>query len=76
MDERRGGGVRGFRALVFTAGTHARPGMPCGSCRQVLSEFCTPDMPVLCATLDGSGSVQTTLGELLPHGFSKLDVEG
>jgi len=33
-------------------------------------------MPVLCATLDGSGSVQTTLGELLPHGFSKLDVEG
>jgi len=69
-------GVRGFRALVVTAGTQARPGMPCGSCRQVLSEFCTPDMPVLCATLDGSGSVQTTLGELLPHGFSKLDVGG
>ena len=69
-------GVRGFRALVVAAGTQERPGMPCGACRQVLAEFCASDMPVLCVTLDGSGSVQTTLGELLPHGFSKLDVEG
>ncbi|MGI5869219.1 MAG: cytidine deaminase [Kiritimatiellia bacterium] len=69
-------GVRGFRALVVAAGTQDRPGMPCGACRQVLSEFCALDMPVLCATLDGSLSIKTTLGDLLPHGFTKHDVEG
>lgn len=41
--------------------------MPCGSCRQVLAEFCE-DMEVLCARATG-GYVSYKLSELLPHAF-------
>ena len=41
--------------------------MPCGSCRQVLSEFST-DMQVIAAGGDGS-FVAFPLSELLPHTF-------
>lgn len=41
--------------------------MPCGSCRQVLSEF-SKDMEVLCARRTG-GYVSYKLNELLPHTF-------
>lgn len=41
--------------------------MPCGSCRQVLSEFST-DMEVLCARATG-GYVSYKLSALLPHAF-------
>ncbi len=41
--------------------------MPCGSCRQVLSEF-SKDMEVLCARSSG-GYVSYRLKELMPHPF-------
>ena len=41
---------------------------PCGACRQVLAEFCTPDLPIHIA--DGGGIRTLTLGGLLPHGFT------
>ena len=41
--------------------------MPCGSCRQFLSEF-SPDMEVLCAKA-GNRYVSYKLSELLPHQF-------
>ncbi|MEA4895834.1 MAG: cytidine deaminase [Oscillospiraceae bacterium] len=41
--------------------------MPCGSCRQVLSEF-SDDMEVLCAR-DSGGYVSYRLKELMPHPF-------
>ncbi len=45
---------------------------PCGVCRQVLAEFCPPEMPiVLVKDADGNGEI-LTLGELLPLAF-KLD---
>ena len=37
---------------------------PCGVCRQVLAEFCTPDLIVITAT------GRTTLGALLPNSFN------
>ncbi len=40
---------------------------PCGSCRQMLYEF-APDLKVLVARGDGD-FVETTLSELMPHGF-------
>lgn len=41
---------------------------PCGVCRQVMAEFCTPDFRII---LTAKGRTQTlTLSELLPHGFS------
>lgn len=40
---------------------------PCGACRQVLREFGGPNVPVL---VDGrEGTVESTLGALLPHAF-------
>ena len=41
--------------------------MPCGSCRQVISEF-SSDVEVLCAKGTG-GYVSYKLGQLLPHAF-------
>lgn len=41
--------------------------MPCGSCRQVMSEF-APDMRVLCSKAGGD-YVSYSLRELLPHTF-------
>ena len=41
--------------------------MPCGACRQVLSEF-SPDMEVLCSRAGGD-YVRYPLRELLPHTF-------
>lgn len=63
-------GEREFSALAIAGGKHgeltnACP--PCGVCRQALSEFCKPDMPVILATKDGF--IKMTFGELLPMSF-------
>ena len=47
---------------------------PCGVCRQVLAEFCDPDMPVICADRDGSYRI-LELQELIPMAFTKKDME-
>jgi cytidine deaminase len=40
---------------------------PCGACRHVLREFAAESLPVI---VDGPrGTVQKSLGELLPHAF-------
>ena len=43
--------------------------MPCGSCRQFLSEFNKGDMEVLCSRADGR-YVSYRLRELMPHTFN------
>lgn len=65
-------GKRNFSHLVI-AGHTPEPISPCGACRQVMAEFCTPDMPV---TLIGDEGVvkETTVGELLPYSFSNQDL--
>jgi len=60
-------GHRKFKRIAV-AGDSDGPCLPCGACRQVLSEFCEPDMPILCAGLDGAFA-SYTMGELLPHSF-------
>lgn len=63
-------GCRRFCGLAVVGG---RDGLgdfawPCGVCRQALSEFCPPELPVY--VLDGQGRMEThTLGALLPHAF-------
>jgi cytidine deaminase len=42
---------------------------PCGVCRQVLAEFCSPDMPVILGSPEEMRVL--TLGELLPFAFTK-----
>ena len=65
-------GVRSFSALaVVCSGDH--PAFPCGVCRQVLSEFCDADMPVVCANKNRE-TVETTLEGLLPYSFGRKDL--
>jgi cytidine deaminase len=42
---------------------------PCGACRQVLSEFGGPEVPIRSRTK--STEAAWTLGELLPHAFTR-----
>ena len=56
-----------FKALAIAASSEPAP-FPCGACRQVLAEFCGPELPVYIAGSDGCKT--TTLGELLPHSFN------
>lgn len=65
-------GERDFDAIAIAC-SGEYPAFPCGVCRQVLGEFCDPDMPVICANRDRV-SEQSTLGELLPHSFGPKDL--
>ena len=66
-------GVMEFEAIAIVADTD-RPCQPCGACRQVISEFCDPDMPVYLTNLKGDVQ-ETTVGELLPGAFGKGDLK-
>ena len=56
-------GEREFSAIAICGGLATEPCFPCGICRQVLSEFCGPDFPVILST----GIYP--LRNLLPHAF-------
>ena len=58
-------GRQKFTAIAVACPASDTPVSPCGACRQALSEFCPPEMPVYFA---GSGPdfVTTTISELLP----------
>ena len=43
--------------------------LPCGSCRQVLSEFCTDGSLEVLSTRSGGRYVSYRLSQLLPHPF-------
>jgi len=58
-------GKRRFLALAISTPDSVEPVGPCGACRQVISEFTAPDMPVRFAG-SGQKQVNTTIGELLP----------
>jgi cytidine deaminase len=58
----------GERQFVAIAVVTANAGTPCGSCRQVLSEFGL-DTRVILADDQGRIAMETTVGELLPGAF-------
>jgi cytidine deaminase len=60
-------GERRIAAVVVIADS-PDPVPPCGGCRQKLSEFAAPDVPVRMITTDGAERTMT-LGELLPGAF-------
>jgi cytidine deaminase len=47
--------------------------LPCGGCRQVLSEF-GPAIPVVSESADGSVRAVWTVDELLPDAFGPHDL--
>lgn len=65
-------GVRGFRAICIVGGRGERepekPCPPCGVCRQVMLEFCSPDFEVILA-VNGQQYEVYTLDRLIPMGF-------
>jgi cytidine deaminase len=61
-----GRGKRDFSAVAVSCPASEYPVPPCGACRQVLSEFCAPEMPVFYAGKDGNPAT-ATLGELFPR---------
>lgn len=65
-------GVREFESIAVVADTEG-PVSPCGACRQVLAEFCEPNMPVYLINLKGDVQ-ETTVAELLPGAFSPEDL--
>ena len=61
-------GERAFDALaVVSSSDQCTP--PCGVCRQVLVEFCDPEMPVFCANRQGKYQIYA-LGDLVPNAFT------
>jgi len=56
-------------AAIAVIGDCPGPISPCGACRQVMSELCAADMPVLLANLHGDLQ-QTTVSALLPGAFT------
>jgi len=60
------GGGRKIRAIAVT-NLNGQPSPPCGACRQVLSEFVTPDAVV---TFPGADGVETrAFRDMLPFQF-------
>lgn len=57
-----------FTAIAVIADCDG-PVSPCGACRQVMSELCDGDMPVLLANLRGD-TAQTSVAALLPGAFT------
>ena len=62
-------GARRLEAVAVASAT-SPPTPPCCMCLQTLAEFAGPDLPVVLAGARGA-VVRTTLGELLPRGFSR-----
>ncbi|KZP18774.1 cytidine deaminase [Athelia psychrophila] len=82
-------GTKSFVALAREITSDVKSALsPCGICRQVIREFCTPNMPILLvpadypqppkdgSAADGIGGVkETSIGELLPDSFGPEDLE-
>lgn len=66
-------GKKEFAAIAISGDTDG-PVSPCGACRQVLAEFCEPNMPVYLTNLKGN-VLETTVSELLPGAFSTEDLK-
>ena len=60
-------GESGFVAIAVAGNPDTPDVAPCGACRQVLVEFCAPDMPVI--YVRGGDLISEPLGELFPAAF-------
>lgn len=70
-------GVRQFTAIAIIGGPDGQPtgyASPCGVCRQVMMEFCDPDVFQVIVAMDRDHYVVRTLGEFLPMGFGPSDL--
>lgn len=71
-------GERSFSAIALVAldgEGRAKGVLPCGMCRQVLSEFASREAFDVFTLFDGGTVKRYTLDELLPHSFSITEKE-
>lgn len=61
-------GQRSFRAIAIISDSEDYTS-PCGVCRQVMAEFCSPDFLILMCNSNGAYR-EVSLEELLPFAFS------
>jgi cytidine deaminase len=66
-------GKTAFKQLAVVADTEG-PVSPCGSCRQVMTEFFKPDTPVILTNLKNDVRVMA-IQDLLPFSFTKEDLQ-
>ena len=68
-------GDKDFCAIAIVGGKDTLQGYayPCGACRQVLSEFCDPELKIV--LFDGESTQISTLGQLFPCSFGKNDLK-
>ena len=59
-------GKRQFSMIAIATPDAEYPVSPCGACRQVLSEFMPPEMPVMFGS-SMNDLVVTTIGQLFPY---------
>jgi hypothetical protein len=72
----KGGDRRDFKAIAIVGGKGSKItefAYPCGSCRQVMSEFCSDKFKVI--LYDGKDVKVTTLGTLLPDNFGAKNLK-
>lgn len=66
-------GERNFAAIAIVGGRCGEKISeycpPCGVCRQIMAEFCSPDLEII--LFNGTDKRVITLGELLPESFLK-----
>ncbi|SNZ10301.1 cytidine deaminase [Terribacillus aidingensis] len=65
-------GEKEFAEIAVVANTE-RPVPPCGSCRQVMAEFFTPEAVIHISNMHGN-SKSITMEELLPFSFQPDDL--
>ena len=67
-------GVKDFEAIAIVGGKDAlSPSCtPCGVCRQVMVEFCSPDFKIILGTPDDYKIY--TLKDMLPYSFSQKEL--
>jgi len=66
-------GAKKILAMAISSDSNS-PTMPCGICRQVISEFCSPDMPLYLSNSRGEYKAYS-FEDLLPHSFKQSDME-
>lgn len=70
-------GEKNFRAICIVGGKSGKPTeyiAPCGVCRQVMMEFCNPDIFQIILAVDKQKYETFTLKEILPLGFGKDNI--
>ncbi|MCX7772115.1 MAG: cytidine deaminase [Clostridia bacterium] len=66
-------GARQILAIAISSDSKAAT-MPCGICRQTMSEFCASDMPMYLSNREGQFETYS-FDQILPHSFRQSDLE-